>query len=1027
MGPIGMRSFNRRMLALIYCAAICSSTRLIFGDEAAAHPAELQNQFADKVRPFLTSYCVSCHGEKEPKAKLELGVYQTSKDVEQKNAIWMTVLERLEAKEMPPEDAEKQPTVEERDAVVTWIKSLRAHIAKRDAGDPGVVLARRLSNAEYDYSIRDLTGVDIRPTAEFPVDPANEAGFDNTGESLTMSPALVKKYLEAARHVSEYLVLKPDGIVFAPHPVVTDTDRDKYCVNRIVNFYKRQPTDYADYFQAAWQLRYSRALGKADWSLEQVAALNKVSPKYLATVWAVLDDPAESVGPIEKVQQMFRELPEPVDGAAPKDLRAGCEKMRDWIAQFREKLEPKFANLNLKGVGAGSQPFVLWKDKQYAIHRLTYDHDVLQIEGDPASGRKVAINPEKMPEFPRGDEGRMKAEMKPAPREADLTIPADESQRAKYEAAFDRFASTFPDAFYISERGRIFLDRPKEKQDKGRLLSAGFHSMMGYFRDDIPLYEMVLDEEGKHELDTLWRELDFIALAPLRQHTGYIWYERAESATLRRWGSEFDKFRSEDKDITSEAKLQEFASMYLAKARESYKENGGDAEAIDVLDDFFKTVNKNVRWLEKAQLDAESKHVEQLVDFAERAYRRPVSDAERQRIVGFYRSLRSADGMSHEDAVRDTLVSILMSPHFSYRVDLVPTGHGRQPLSDVALASRLSYFLWSSTPDEELLNHAKAGDLHEPTVLVAQARRMLKDDRVRGLAVEFGGNWLDFRRFEEHNAVDRERFPSFTNDLREAMFEEPIQFLLHVIREDAPVTDFVFGDYTYVNPLLAKHYGMPAAKQLGSDWYRIDDATQYGRGGLLPMSVFMTKNAPGLRTSPVKRGYWVVRRLLGEVIPPPPPNVPVLPTDESKLELTLPQVLAAHRDNKACAVCHERFDSVGLAFEGFGPVGELRSKDLAGHPVQNTAKFPGGDEGTGVAGLQTYIRQHRQQDFVDNLCRKLLSYGLGRGLMISDDETIGQMKANLAANKSSFASLIETIVTSPQFLTKRGRDDLAKE
>jgi hypothetical protein len=304
---------------------------------------------------------------------------------------------------------------------------------------------------------------------------------------------------------------------------------------------------------------------------------------------------------------------------------------------------------------------------------------------------------------------------------------------------------------------------------------------------------------------------------------------------------------------------------------------------------------------------------------------------------------------------------------------------------------------------------------------------MLKDDRIRGLAVEFAGNWLDFRRFEEHNAVDRDRFPSFTNELRQAMFEEPIQFFMHVVRNDAPVSDFLYGDYTFVNSALAKHYGMPAEGDANS-WKRIDDASNYNRGGLLPMAVFMTKNAPGLRTSPVKRGYWVVRRLLGEVIPAPPPNVPVLPTDESKLgELTLPQVLAQHRDNKACSTCHERFDSVGLAFEGFGPIGEFRKLDLAGHAVQNTAKFPGGNEGTAVDGLQTYIQERRQQDFVDNLCRKLLSYGLGRSLMISDDALVDQMKLNLAANNNRFASLVETIVTSPQFLTKRGREDLAKD
>jgi hypothetical protein len=305
---------------------------------------------------------------------------------------------------------------------------------------------------------------------------------------------------------------------------------------------------------------------------------------------------------------------------------------------------------------------------------------------------------------------------------------------------------------------------------------------------------------------------------------------------------------------------------------------------------------------------------------------------------------------------------------------------------------------------------------------------MLQDDRVRGLATEFGGNWLDFRRFEEHNSVDRQRFPSFTNELRQAMFEEPIRFFIDLARRDRSVLEFLEGRHTFVNPVLARHYGLPVDESWTDDWVRVDDMAAYGRGGLLPMSVFLTQNAPGLRTSPVKRGYWVVRRLLGERIPPPPPNVPELPADEAKLgELTLRDALAKHREHQSCAACHERFDSFGLVFEGFGPIGERREKDLGGRPVDTRAVFPGGSEGSGLAGLRDYLRDHRQEDFLDNLCRKLLSYALGRSPLPSDDSLIMEMRAKLAASDNRFGVLVETIVTSPQFLTKRGNAELAQE
>ena len=230
----------------------------------------------------------------------------------------------------------------------------------------------------------------------------------------------------------------------------------------------------------------------------------------------------------------------------------------------------------------------------------------------------------------------------------------------------------------------------------------------------------------------------------------------------------------------------------------------------------------------------------------------------------------------------------------------------------------------------------------------------------------------------------------------------------------------LYGDYTFVNAPLAMHYGMPQVK--GDGWVRVDHAGNYQRGGLLPMAVFLTENAPGLRTSPVKRGYWVVKRVLGEVIPPPPPVVPELPADESKSDLPLRDALAKHRSNPVCASCHARFDSLGLAFEGYGPVGEARTKDLAGRPIDIHAVFPGGSSGAGLEGVRTYIREHRQADFVDNLSRKLLAYALNRSLQLSDESLIGKMETRLRADEYRFDSLVETIVTSPPFLNKRNPD-----
>ena len=215
---------------------------LIFTGQALAAD-ELEQRFTRDVRPFVENYCLDCHDADTKKAELDLSPFKSVDAVIRDYPHWELVLDRLRNGDMPPKKAKTQPKAGERAQAVAWIELLREREGRRTAGDPGPVLPRRLSNAEYNYTIRDLTGVDIRPTRAFPVDPANQAGFDNSGESLAMSPALVKKYLEAAREVAEHVALQPEGFTFAPHPVVADTDRDKWAVFRIVNFYRKQHRD----------------------------------------------------------------------------------------------------------------------------------------------------------------------------------------------------------------------------------------------------------------------------------------------------------------------------------------------------------------------------------------------------------------------------------------------------------------------------------------------------------------------------------------------------------------------------------------------------------------------------------------------------------------------------------------------------------------------------------------------------------------------------------------------------------------
>jgi hypothetical protein len=617
---------------------------------AAAQDAELVRQLAQTVRPFLANYCTSCHGGAKPESSLDLGQYATLASVVRDHTHWELVLEKLEAGAMPPRAA-KQPPDAPRRRVIEWIKAVKKNEAAKNAGDPGPVLARRLSNAEYNYTIRDLTGIDLRPAREFPIDPANQAGFDNSGESLTMSPGLMANYLEAARTVANHLVLKPDGIAFSPHPMLVETDREKYAVQRIVDFYDRQPTDFADYFDAAWRYKHRAALGRPRATLAATAAETKVSPKYLPMVWRMLEETQEQVGPAAKLRTMWRELPAP-KGNQTDIPRDGFVRMRDFVVKIRRHTQKLIIAPMAQGFNANFQPLAAWKNRQISLTHRDFDPTSLRVEGE-VPGEIVVT---RGPTFGNGEAARLKVEIakyiKERQEDPDLLVPA--AERARYEAAFTRFASVFPDKFHLRERGRFY---PIDSMDEGRFLSAGLHNLMGYFRDDSTLAELILDENGKKELDTLWQEFEFIADYTTKTLLQFVFNTGGRGTLVDR--PAFD-------DATTEREILAMRDGYVEKAVPA-----NDPVITQAIKEHFDGINATIRWVERARIDAEPRHLDALLNFASRAYRRPLDADERTEILGYYRELRGKSGLTHEEAIRASIVSLLVSPDFCYRVDLV--------------------------------------------------------------------------------------------------------------------------------------------------------------------------------------------------------------------------------------------------------------------------------------------------------------------------------------------------------------------
>jgi hypothetical protein len=1081
--------------------------------------AEAGDLFRQRVVPFVRTYCADCHNADHAEAQLNLVRYESAEMAAADYRQWEHVATFLEREEMPPEAAQRQPSPDEREEVLRVLREALAAEARKLAGDPGVVLPRRLSNAEYDHSIRDLTGVDIRPTASFPVDPAGGEGFNNTGEALSMSPALFGKLYAAAQHVADHALLTTTGLKFAPYPVATYADRSAYCEQEILQFYERHRVDCARYLTACWQFHHRpperRSLSIEDWADECGA-----SPRYLRALYQALEGAAAGDAYyLLWLRQRWQQLPPPADSVAPTvsgETRAAIEQLAsdiagmsrllcpqeteaivshagngpiDHLARRRKtaaerdtfdaqairpqrRLQVAFANLDqrttlriavavspLTNAEPPTEGVVILKSLNFTtvapdqyqpgdapgnlpLHKLLAEHAPEQLAALPfgrhplgetvAAGDLVLTAPGswviEVPVAALGGASEIRlfadAELDgrhtpggalavslaeaaegDAPTAAPTVMLVDPDHRARHDVAASgaAFCRLFPNRFcYV---------------DETRGLSAGFHLIEGFFRDDQPLYRHVLSDAERGEIDRLWTELEYATGITEKLLRGFVFFERSERNFLKH--PDFDAIQESAPDLVSEATLANLEQLYL-------KHSGVDAGAEDLsahpICIFFDQIRRGLAQHREQQLRAAPLYERDLEAFARAAWRRPLSEQELAGQREFFQQVAAQSELELEEAVRATLIRTLVSPHFGCRIDPTPAGDTVAPLDDLALASRLSYFLWSSLPDQELLDLAAAGRLHEDETLRAQTRRLLQDSRVLDFAREFCGQWLGYRDFLEQESIDRSLFPEFDESLRQAMFEEPTRLMAHLIQANQPVTALLDSDVTFVNERLARHYGLPFSGR-AEDWQAAAGLHQQGRSGILGMAVFLARNSQPQRTSPVKRGFWVVHKVLGEHIPAPPADVVALPAKETDTDgKTIRELLALHVADAKCARCHVRFDAIGLSMEAFDPIGRLRTHDLAGRAVDDVVHLPDGGESRGVPEMARYLAAQRRDDFLRTLCRKLLGYALGRSLQLSDDMLLAEMRAALDAHEGRIQPLLETIVLSPQFRNRRCRD-----
>ena len=1051
--------------------------------------------------------CLPCHGAVKPEAGLSIVNLMKDSAVDTNARDWENIADMLEKGKMPPPEAIAFPSDEERAAAVSWIRTSLKDFAEAHAGDPGRVTVRRLTNAEYQYAVRDLTGIDIKVGLDTSNDAVGGEGFLNFGDVQFVHDSNVERYLEAARLVADHAVIGAGPLEFHTDPGRTGLELSALSrINqlydtfgfRVVSGEGGRPFGlerYGTAFYVAWHYKHRLALGDPSATLRSLAAKEGITGRFAEHVWSVVNKPAP-LYPTRLMTERWRGLPAPGPDAAASiakaregttdlykylttwpswffargDLAAGGAGDESPLSFDDEalKAEPKFhyalAIANVPGRRAvaprppgpvkvhvqmdsvnptpGVKPVVIWRNPRVVTRAVARGVDLTTpaaiadllkgggvvvsthslrslLSADAARALTFGASPDgsalgpddfatgvsaafdvPIPEGTNLVEFQAEAELG-ADRNAVIRVviadraegsPGGRKQRAliadpkspgykAFRAGIAEYASLLPPNSHgeANPADKDPIPQPFDNTYNGDEHDA-FILKVKYQRADDFFARNLVDGASRARLDQAWNDL----FGSWPYHDAYL------GMLIDHYGLTLESRRMEDMDAAAMARLPATLRGYVAPLRAHYD----------------RVMN--------AQKLAQPGHVEDALAFASRAWRRQLTLPEKTKLRAYYQKARTALSLDHQDAIRGLLARVLMSPAFLYRTETLAVGP-EKPLSGFEIASRMSFLLWSSVPDDELRRAASAGELARPPQLAAQVKRMMADPKARRFSSEFFGQWLGFYGFDRYTGVDAGRFPEFTEEVKAAMHDEAVSTFEFIVRNERPVMEFLDADYTFLNQALVRFYGLKLDKNqaVADTMVKVDGARAFNRGGALRLGSILTATSAPLRTSPVKRGDWVLRRLLGTPTPPPPADAGMLPADDHAFEgLTLRQKLTQHKRNATCASCHLRIDPLGFPLERFDAVGRTRDSYSDGQAVDDTGEFADKSTLVGPAGLAAYLRSQDSQ-IMRTLSRKLIGYALGRTVRASDQPLIDEMIR--LGGSATFSDLVSKVVASRQF------------
>ena len=1047
---------------LLWLALAPVASGAFFGSPAAKDPAKLS--YATDVLPLLKKYCYDCHADGAKKGGVEFDTYKSHADLLANRKLWEQTLVNIRSREMPPANKKNQPTLAEREVIQAWIDF---EVFKSDCKnpDPGRVTLRRLNRAEYNNTIRDLVGVNFRPADDFPEDDAGY-GFDNIGDVLSMAPVLLEKYLTAADKILA------QAIVIPPAPNVRSSRLDTKAIEGPVETYVGATGTMRMFTKGVATMRFSTV--KTGEHRLRIHAAERISGQESARMEVRVDGKLvqtisvngtlESPTVVEFAVHLSAGshslsfgLLNPLDGPAG----TGTKYSRGLAIELIELFDPsegtefarptaqRIAARHLKGGNGTTSPdaprrvtgtkgltakFSVARAGEHRLRLSTQTRHVapeqtrmeIRVDGKPVTIIEVRGDPDlsHVAELPvqlsAGQHELSMALVNP------YTTPKDargRSQTRAFAVDWVEVVEPTPNAV-VRLLPDLLLVGYNAKQ-----LGDGWVSLNSVEEDDVA-FDFSAPRAGEYALRTLaWAK-------PTGSNAMTLTFMR-DTEILRQVKVEADetapahyeaKFRlTAGKHHLRVVVLRNKAGLSAeeaAKWKTGKDQNGtvnvhhleieGPPEAAaEMLPESHRRI-----FSKRATKDTAPQVAREVIGgFARRAYRRPVTPAEVERLMKLY-ELGQKNGETFEGSVQQALKAVLVSPHFLFRGELQPEPDNPKavhPVNEYSLASRLSYFLWSSMPDEELFSLAERGQLRKN--LEAQVRRMLKDPKSKALVENFAGQWLQLRNLALVQP-DKKLFPTFDAKLRTAMQRETELLFEHVMREDRSVFEFLTADYTFVNERLAKHYGL--AGVTGEEFQRVS-LKGTPRAGVLTHASILTLTSNPTRTSPVKRGKWVLENLLATPPPPPAPNVPEL-DDQKQLAGTLRQRMEQHRANPTCASCHTKMDAIGFGLENYDGVGAFRTLD-AGAAVDPSGELSATDKFKGPVELANLLARQKKEDFIRCMVEKMLTYSLGRGLEYYDRCAVKEIADGLAKRRNTFSGLVLEVVNSVPFQKRRGEGD----